>query len=423
MATNSMRKRKPLYMALRLRILPKRKKSMIPDHIQQDIKDHADIVEVVGSFLPLRRAGSRFKALCPFHDERTPSFYVTPSKGIFKCFSCGKGGDSIHFLMEHERMSYPDALAWLANYFGIPLAENNNVQRRQRFEPRPSKPPLPPSFIDAAIFQKSLSGYEGNNLVQWLCNKLGSAVVMEAVKAYHVGTAKLGGTTFWQVNIDGKAASGHVIPYPTNDHHRIKSIPPNWVHSLLGLTDDTKYNWVKYWFGEHLLAQFPSRKVAIVESEKTALVASIYLAHLGCIWLASCGKDGLINRDKWKVLEGREIVLYPDLSPPNTKGETPFQYWTTIAAERNLCGYNVQVNNFLETHADEFERAQKWDLADFLLRRELSDFLPKNAPQNAQVTPGHHAPGCCIEWHTSRITGQSFEVVINADNYPVAWDN
>lgn len=143
-----------------------------------------------------------------------------------------------------------------------------------------------------------------------------------------------------------------------------------------------KYNWVKYWFGEHLLARYPTHKVAIVESEKTALVASIYLAHLDFVWLASCGKEGLNNRDKWKVLQGRAVMLYPDLAPPDERGQTPFQQWTTIAAEMQTCGYDVSVNNFLETRADEFERSQKWDLADFLLCRELSEFQPNNAIAN-----------------------------------------
>jgi len=327
---------------------------MIPDHIQREIKDRADIADVVGVFLSLQRAGSRLKSLCPFHDERTPSFYVTPSKGIFKCFGCGKGGDAIHFLMEYERMSYPDALAWLANIYGIPIDGASGSQRNhppRRIEPRPVKPQLPPSFTDPATFQKSLSGYDANNLVQWLCRKLGRAVVLDAVKAYHIGTAKNGGPIFWQVNIGGNVGSGHVIAYPPDDHHRIKSINPTWAHSLLGLTDETKFNWVKYWFGEHLLARYPTNKVAIVESEKTALIASIYLPHLDFVWLASCGKDGLNNRDKWKVLQGRAVTLYPDLSPPNERGETPFQDWSKIAAEMQTCGYDVSVNNFLETHA------------------------------------------------------------------------
>lgn len=362
-------------MALRLRMSQNRQ-NMIPDHIQQEIKDRTDISDVVGSFLPLRRAGSRFKSLCPFHDERTPSFYVTPAKGIFKCFGCGKGGDAIQFLMEYERLSYPDALAWLANYYGVywqGKSTSSSARPPRHNTPRPTKPTLPPSFIDPVIFHKTLTSYEGNNLVQWLCQKLGKIVVMEAVKSYHIGTTKEGQAIFWQVNIEGKAASGHVMTYPEDDHHRVKSINPTWVHSLLRLSDETKYNWKKYWFGEHLLAQYPTRTVAIVESEKTALVANIYFAHLNFVWLASCGKDGLNDRDKWKVLQGRTIILYPDLSPLDDRGKTPFHYWSAIATEMQTCGYNVSVNNFLETRAGEFERAQKWDLADFLLSRNLSE--------------------------------------------------
>lgn len=347
---------------------------MTPDRIQQEIKDRVEITDVVGFFLQLRRAGSHLRSFCPFHDEHTPSFYVTPSKGIFKCFGCGKGGDAVHFLMEYKRLRYPEALVWLANFYGVSHDGINGTCPPHRSATLTVKPQLPPSFIDPVIFQKSLSGYEGNNLVQWLCCKLDRVVVMDAVKAYQVGTTKNGRTIFWQVNSEGNAASGHVIAYPPDDHHRIKNINPTWVHSLLRLTDEKKFNWVKYWFGEHLLGQYPTRKVAIVESEKTALVASIYLPHLDFIWLASCGKDGLNNRDKWKALQNRTIVLYPDLSTPDDKGQTPFQQWNDVAAEMQHCGYDVHINTFLETHADEFERAQKWDLADFLLRRELSEF-------------------------------------------------
>lgn len=362
---------------------------MIPHHVEQEIKDRADIVDVVREFLPLRRVGSAYRTLCPFHDERTASFYVTPSKGIFKCFGCDKGGDSIHFLMEHEGLSYPDALAWLARHYNIPIEENYKYipSPPRSTNQRPVKPKLSPSFVDLDIFQKSQAGYETNNLVQWLCQKLGRTVVMEAVRDYHIGTAKNGKTIFWQLNIEGKASTGHVIAYPLNNHHRNKEVHPTWVHSLLKLTDETKYNWIKYWFGEHLLAKYSDRKVAIVESEKTALVASIYLADLGFIWLASCGLHGLNDPHKWKVLHGRTIVLYPDLSPPDDRGLTPFQYWTGIAAEMRKSGYDVSVNNFLETCADEFERSQKWDLGDFLLRRSLSDFGTREAAH-----PGKNYP-------------------------------
>ena len=85
------------------------------------ILDAANIVDVVSGFVTLRKRGVNYVGLCPFHNEKTPSFYVSPSKGICKCFSCGKGGNAIHFLMEHEQMSFQDAAEWLANKYGIPF--------------------------------------------------------------------------------------------------------------------------------------------------------------------------------------------------------------------------------------------------------------------------------------------------------------
>lgn len=87
------------------------------------IMDAADIVDVVKEFVTLRKAGVNYKGLCPFHDEKTPSFVVSPSKQLCKCFSCGKGGNVVHFIMEHEQMTYPEALKWLARKYGIEVRE------------------------------------------------------------------------------------------------------------------------------------------------------------------------------------------------------------------------------------------------------------------------------------------------------------
>ena len=94
------------------------------DHQTIDrIMDAANIVDVVSEFVTLRKSGMNYKGLCPFHDDRTPSFSVSPSKGIYKCFSCGKAGNAANFIMEHEQMSYPDALKWLARNYHIEVEE------------------------------------------------------------------------------------------------------------------------------------------------------------------------------------------------------------------------------------------------------------------------------------------------------------
>ena len=85
--------------------------------------DAAQIVDVVSEFVTLRRRGVNYIGLCPFHNEKTPSFSVSPSKGVCKCFSCGKGGNVVHFIMEHEQLTYYEALKWLAKKYGIEVKE------------------------------------------------------------------------------------------------------------------------------------------------------------------------------------------------------------------------------------------------------------------------------------------------------------
>lgn len=87
------------------------------------IMDAANIVDVVSEFVTLRRAGVNYKGLCPFHNEKTPSFVVSPAKGYCHCFSCGKGGNAVSFIMEHEQMTYPEALRWLAHKYNIEIKE------------------------------------------------------------------------------------------------------------------------------------------------------------------------------------------------------------------------------------------------------------------------------------------------------------
>ena len=94
------------------------------DRITTDkIMEAAQIVDVVSDFVTLKKAGANYKGLCPFHDDRTPSFMVSPAKNYCKCFACGKGGNPVGFIMEHEQMSYPDALRYLAKKYGIQIEE------------------------------------------------------------------------------------------------------------------------------------------------------------------------------------------------------------------------------------------------------------------------------------------------------------
>ena len=98
------------------------------------IMDAANIVDVVSEFVSLRKSGANYKGLCPFHDDRTPSFSVSPARGIYKCFSCGKAGNAANFIMEHEQLSYPDALRWLARKYHIEIKERELTDEERQQE-------------------------------------------------------------------------------------------------------------------------------------------------------------------------------------------------------------------------------------------------------------------------------------------------
>ncbi|SDL91556.1 DNA primase [Segatella bryantii] len=96
--------------------------------------DATNIVEVVSEFVSLRKSGANYKGLCPFHDDTTPSFYVSPARGICHCFTCGKGGNAVNFLMEHEQMTYPESLRWLARKYHIEIQERELSEEEKRQE-------------------------------------------------------------------------------------------------------------------------------------------------------------------------------------------------------------------------------------------------------------------------------------------------
>src|SRR4249920_473798 len=104
---------------------------MISRNTIDEVKSRIDIVDVISDFITLKRSGQNYKALSPFTNEKTASFYVVPSKGIFKDFSSGKGGDAITFVMEHEGMSYLEAIRYLAKKYGVEIKEEQRTAEEQ----------------------------------------------------------------------------------------------------------------------------------------------------------------------------------------------------------------------------------------------------------------------------------------------------
>ena len=137
---------------------------MIPQETVDKILEAARIEEVVGDFVNLKRRGTSLLGLCPFHNEKTPSFNVSVTKGIYKCFGCGKGGDSVRFIMDHEKAAYPDALRFLANKYGIEIAEVENTPEEQAISNRRESLYIVSAYAAKFFHQQMMETEEGNNI-------------------------------------------------------------------------------------------------------------------------------------------------------------------------------------------------------------------------------------------------------------------
>ena len=156
---------------------------MIPKDTVDAILQATIIEEVVGDFVQLKKSGTSLRGMSPFSNEKTPSFYVVPGKGIFKDFSSGKGGSAITFLMEHEKLSYPEALRWLAGKYGIEIEERK----------------LTPEELEEQTERESLS-----NLSAW-AQKWYSEQLLETGEGKSVGLGYFRSRGFTDETIEGFA--------------------------------------------------------------------------------------------------------------------------------------------------------------------------------------------------------------------------
>ena len=104
----------------------------IPDEIIQRVRDRVDMVGTVGRFVTLKKSGRNYKGLCPFHDEKTPSFHVNPERQSFHCFGCQEGGSAFTFLMKMENLTFPESVRVLAREYGIEVPESGTASRKSR---------------------------------------------------------------------------------------------------------------------------------------------------------------------------------------------------------------------------------------------------------------------------------------------------
>lgn len=162
---------------------------MIPQDTVNRILDAAQVVDVVGDFVTLKKRGANYIACCPFHNEKTPSFSVSPSKGIYKCFGCGKSGTAVGFVMEHESLTYVEALKYLAKKYHIEVVEKEesaeDIAQRQKNESL-----LLVSEFAGKFFQDSMQTPEGQNIAYQYFRSRG--LEDETIRKYGLGWAPIG---------------------------------------------------------------------------------------------------------------------------------------------------------------------------------------------------------------------------------------
>jgi DNA primase len=159
--------------------------AFIPEDKLLEIKDAARIEEVVGQYVQLTQKGKNLLGLCPFHADTTPSFTVSPDKGIFKCFGCGAGGNVFHFLMQHQRLSFPEAVQELARRYGIPLTFRElGPEGSQQAKKRALAYEI--NAQAAAFYQATLAGSQGQAGRDYLKKR---GLTPEVIQAFHLGYA------------------------------------------------------------------------------------------------------------------------------------------------------------------------------------------------------------------------------------------
>jgi DNA primase len=174
---------------------------LIPPHLLEQIRAANDIVDVIGAYIPLKRAGTNFRALCPFHREKSPSFNVNPHHQIFKCFGCGKGGDVFTFVREYENLEFMDAVRRLAERASIPLEFDNNPALQQQKHIKEVLWNIHEQITQR--WQHALANEAGGQIARDYLAKRG--VSAEAIKLFRLGAAP----ESWDDTVNWAKSKGH----------------------------------------------------------------------------------------------------------------------------------------------------------------------------------------------------------------------
>jgi len=326
-------------------------------------------------------AGMRSRYKCPSCNHRTKTFtrYINTDTGehiaphVGKCERLDKCG---YHLKPGEYFNEQRSVHG-SSFIG----HSRKRKPKKRHEPS-TKNHQPDCYIHPEYVNQSFVNYERNNFVQYLIGRFGFDIADMLVGKYRIGTSDHwhGATIFWQLDATGHVRSGKIMLYNKATGKRVKQ-PFNhitWAHVLLGrkdgksespkakqlsdlcgLTDFRTQDFIlkQCLFGEHLLITSPFKPVAIVESEKTAIISDALMP--GYIWLACGSLDGL-NPDKCRVLQGRQVILFPDVNA--------YKRWKLKALElrRAMPGTFFGISDALERLATADDKKQGTDLSDVL---------------------------------------------------------
>lgn len=228
--------------------------------------------------------------------------------------------------------------------------------------------PQPVEYLPREVMERTLKGYARNNFVKYLAKLFGREKALALAKLYYLGTSKRfqndGGNSvvFWQIDRAGNVRQAKVMAYNPQTGKRIKEAGGRGKVAFMGkaVLKNQEANLQQCLFGEHLLSQEEGKPVALVESEKTAVIMAGIMP--GAIWLATGGKHGarlFTEREVYKALEGRKVVLYPDLGAFND-----WQDKAKILA--TVCSY--QVSTLLEQKAQGQDKEEGFDVADYFIK-------------------------------------------------------
>jgi hypothetical protein len=379
----------------------------IRDDVVRAVLDRAKIEDVVGEFVTLRKAGVNLTGLCPFHDDKNDgNFIVRPSTiseknhgNTYRCFVCDKKGGPVQFLMDAERMTFPDAIRWLGRKYCVDV--DDVPMNWTPPPPKPAPPPLPRlelprswvrRTMELAVTDKILFLY-WFSLLPWSDEQ--RARIRETLWTYCVGGWRDGRVVFWQIDHDGVPRAAKLMKY-LPDGHRDKERHPGWIYNQEGCReacDPDNHEIVKPLFGAHLLKRYPEAVVNIVESEKTALIMANFYGQIDRqLWIA-CGGLKHLHLESMQPLidQGRTVWLWPDKDGQKE--------WQEVCDK--LGSEKVQVyTRFFETCWRECD-GDKADCADIIIRMMTKGDQPREPEPKSNETVNVAGIDCeVVEWNS-----------------------